>query len=55
MIERLLAFSIRNRRAVVFAVMVLAAVGVQSLLNLPIDAVRMMVGENAPQTTFRTM
>ena len=39
MLERLLAFSIRNRRAVVFAVMVLAAFGVQSLLNLPIDAV----------------
>lgn len=39
MLDALLAFSIRNRRAVVFIVAVLAAVGLYSLRSLPIDAV----------------
>jgi len=39
MLNELLAFSIRNRVAVVFAVAVLAAIGIHSLRTLPIDAV----------------
>ena len=39
MLERLLAFSIRSRAAVVFAVAALGALGVYSLGRLPIDAV----------------
>jgi cobalt-zinc-cadmium resistance protein CzcA len=39
MLERILEVSIRRRRAVVFAVAVLAALGIYSLQRLPIDAV----------------
>ena len=39
MLERLLSFSLRNRRVVVLAVAVLAAFGLHSLSTLPIDAV----------------
>jgi len=39
MLERLLAFSIQNRKPVVLAVAVLGAIGLYSLKTLPIDAV----------------
>lgn len=39
MLERLLAFSIQNRKPVVLAVAVLGAIGLYSLTTLPIDAV----------------
>jgi cobalt-zinc-cadmium resistance protein CzcA len=39
MIERLIDFSIRNRALVIFAVLLMAAVGLRSAQQLPIDAV----------------